>query len=121
MRLRPSVLLAFAAFTSAGVRPVFAATEATPSMAAESSKIRPAGERQLGTRERPTIKRKAADKAKTHRDLRVSLQIPERLREALAKKIDRRITRNTAETRKLRAEALGLLTKFIAESKDDSP
>jgi TolA-binding protein len=120
MRLRPLVLLTAAALSLARVRPAVAATEAAPSMATESSKIRPAGERQLGARERPTIKRKAADKAKTHRDLQVSLQIPERLREALAKKIDRRITRNTEETRKLRAEALGLLTKFIAESKEDS-
>ena len=33
-------------------------------MAGESSKIRPAGERQIGARERPTIKKKAEDKAK---------------------------------------------------------
>ena len=97
-----------------------ALTAAEPSMAAESSKIRPAAERKLGARERPTIRKKAENKAKDRRALQVSLQIPERLRDVLAKKIDRRIQRNVAESKKLRAEALELLSKFIAESKEDS-
>jgi len=87
-----------------------------PTMAAESAHIKPAGERVIGTKERPTIKKKAADQAKDQRGYRVSLQIPEALRAALAKKIDRRIQRNLVQEKKLRGEAMGLLSKFIAES-----
>jgi TolA-binding protein len=118
-RWQPSLLFGLA-FGISLAAPAPALTEASPTMAGESSKIRPAAERQIGTRERPTIKKKARDQAKSHRDLQVSLQIPERLREALAKKIDRRISRNIAETKKLRNEALELLGKFIAESKEDA-
>ncbi len=60
-------------------------------MAGESAHIKPAGERAIGSQERPTIKKKAADQAKNQRGYRVSLQIPEALRATLAKKIDRRI------------------------------
>lgn len=90
------------------------------SMARESSSIKPAAERQLGTKSRPTIKRKAAAEAESDRAVRVSLQIPEKLREILAKKIDRRIGQNLDRTRKLRAEAHALLSKFIAESEESS-
>ncbi|HET7539216.1 MAG TPA: tetratricopeptide repeat protein [Polyangiaceae bacterium] len=89
-----------------------------PSMASESAHIKPAGERAIGTRERPTIKKKAAEQAREQRGYRVSLQIPEALRKTLAEKIDRRIQRNLAQEKKLRVEAMALLTKFIAESAD---
>ena len=91
-----------------------------PSMAGESAHIKPAGERALGTQERPTIKKKAAEQAREQRGYRVSLQIPEALRKTLAQKIDRRIQRNLIQEKKLRVEAMGLLTKFIAESPEGS-
>src|SRR5262245_54165658 len=89
-------------------------------MKAESSSIKPAAERQLGERARPTVKRKQEDKAASERSIRVSLQIPERLRASLAGKIDKRIAYNIAETKKLRAEARVLLEKFVAESPETS-
>src|SRR6186713_385070 len=85
-----------------------------PTMAGESAHIKPAGERAIGTQERPTIKKKAAEQASQQRGYRVSLQIPEALRKTLAKKIDRRIQRNLSQEKKLRVEAMGLLSKFIA-------
>jgi tetratricopeptide (TPR) repeat protein len=91
-----------------------------PTMAGESAHIKPAGERAIGTKERPTIKKKAADLAKDQRGYRVSLQIPEALRATLAKKIDQRISRNLIQEKKLRVEAMGLLTKFIDESPEGS-
>ena len=94
---------------------------ATPALAGESSKIKPAAERQLGEQARPTIKRKEQAKAETSRDIRVSLQIPEALRPLLAKKIDQRIAKNVERTKALRTEAHDLLQKFILESPEDSP
>jgi TolA-binding protein len=94
---------------------------AKPAAASESAHIKPAAERKLTGAERPTIKKKADQKAKATRGARVSLQIPERLRKALAKKIDRRIERNIADSKQLRVEAMGLLGKFIEESPSDSP
>src|SRR6478735_10200327 len=94
---------------------------AVPAAASESAHIKPAAERSLGGAERPTIKKKAEQKAQTTRGVRVSLQIPERLRQALAKKIDKRIERNIAESKELRGEAMKLLTKFINESPGDTP
>jgi len=91
-----------------------------PSMAGESAHIKPAGERAIGTQERPTIKKKAAEQALQQRGYRVSLQIPEALRKTLAQKIDRRIARNLIQEKKLRVEAMALLTKFIAESPEGS-
>jgi tetratricopeptide (TPR) repeat protein len=99
--------------------PAFA--DEAPSMAGESAHIKPAGERVIGTKDRPTIKKKAAEQADAKRGYRVSLQIPEALRGILAKKIDRRIARNLLEEKKLRVEAMGLLTKFIDESPANSP
>ncbi len=89
-------------------------------MAGESAHIKPAGERAIGTQERPTIKKKAAEQAREQRGYRVSLQIPEALRKTLAKKIDRRIQRNLVQEKKLRGEAMGLLSKFIDESPEGS-
>jgi tetratricopeptide (TPR) repeat protein len=91
-----------------------------PTMAGESAHIKPAGERAIGTQERPTIKKKAAEQAREQRGYRVSLQIPLALRKALAKKIDRRIQQNLIQEKKLRGEAMGLLSKFIAESPEGS-
>jgi tetratricopeptide (TPR) repeat protein len=93
---------------------------ATPALAGESSKIKPAAERQLGAQARPTIKHKEQAKAENRREVRVSLQIPEALRPLLAKKIDQRIQRNIEATKALRSEAHGLLEKFIAESPNDA-
>ena len=90
--------------------------EEAPTMAGESAHIKPAGERAIGAKERPTIKKKAAEQASAKRGFRVSLQIPEALRAALAKKIDQRISRNLIAEKKLRVEAMGLLSKFIDES-----
>jgi len=92
-----------------------------PAAAGESAHIKPAAERKLGSVDRPTIKKKAEQKAQASRGARVSLQIPERLRKALAKKIDRRIERNITESKQLRGEALVLLTKFVAESPENTP
>ncbi|HYQ02708.1 MAG TPA: tetratricopeptide repeat protein [Polyangiaceae bacterium] len=91
-----------------------------PTMAGESAHIKPAGERAIGTQERPTIKKKAAEQAREQRGYRVSLQIPEALRKTLSQKIDRRIQRNLIQEKKLRVEAMALLTKFIDESPDGS-
>src|SRR6187399_3562573 len=82
---------------------------ATPALAGESSRIKPAAERQLGAQSRPTIKKKEEKKAEQTREVRVSLQIPEALRPLLAKKIDQRIARNLEVTHQLRLEAHGLL------------
>src|SRR3978361_42661 len=71
-----------------------ALAEEAPTMAGESAHIKPAGERVIGAKERPTIKKKAAEEAGAKRGYRVSLQIPEALRATLAKKIDQRISRN---------------------------
>jgi len=92
-----------------------------PAAASESAHIKPAAERNLAGAERPTIKKKAEQKAQASRGARVSLQIPERLRKALAAKIDRRIERNIVDSKKLRFEAMGLLSKFIDESPEGTP
>lgn len=92
-----------------------------PAAANESAHIKPAAERKLAGAERPTIKKKAEQKAQASRGARVSLQIPERLRKALAAKIDRRIERNIVQSKTLRLEAMGLLDKFINESPADTP
>jgi tetratricopeptide (TPR) repeat protein len=117
LRIRPVVVL----FVAMGVAPRLNAEEAGPAMKGESSSIKPAAERQLGERARPTVKKKQQQRAASDRSVRVSLQIPENLRAALAKKIDRRIATNIAETKKLRAEARELLEKFVAEAPEDSP
>jgi cellulose synthase operon protein C len=91
-----------------------------PAMAGEKSTIKPVGERSIGKRERPTIKKKADDKARAQQANRISLQIPEMLRAALEKKIDRRIAFNIVQTKKLRVEAMRLLDKFIAETPETS-
>ncbi len=93
---------------------------AAPSMASEKSSIKPVGERKLGKKDRPTHKKKAEKKAATDRRTRVSLQIPERLRAALEKKIDARIAYNIAQQKKLRDDAMKLLQKFIKEAPEDS-
>ncbi len=93
----------------------------TPSLAGESSKIKPAAERQLGAQSRPTIKRKEEKKAQQKREIRVSLQIPAALRPLLARKIDQRIAKNIERSVALRTEAHTLLEKFILESPEDSP
>ena len=62
----------------------------------------------------------ASEQARSQRGYRVSLQIPEALRALLAKKIDQRILRNTAKEKQLRVEAMGLLSKFIAETPEGS-
>jgi tetratricopeptide (TPR) repeat protein len=105
---------ASALFLSFFAAPAFA--QEAPTMAGESAHIKPAGERAIGVQERPTIKKKVAEQADAKRGYRVSLQIPEALRAILAKKIDRRISRNLVEEKKLRIEAMGLLSKFIDES-----
>jgi cellulose synthase operon protein C len=92
----------------------------TPAMKGESSSIKPAAERKLGEQARPTIKKKADQDAKSERSVRVSLQIPELMRASLQKKIDSRIARNIAQSKKLRTEARQLLEKFVAESPEDS-
>ncbi len=93
---------------------------AAPSMVSESAHIKPAGERNIGAQSRPTIKKKAAEQAREQRGYRVSLQIPEALRRTLERKIERRIQRNLVQETKLRAEAMGLLSKFIAETPEGS-
>jgi cellulose synthase operon protein C len=98
--------------------PVFA--DVAPTMAGESAHIKPAGERALLTQERPTIKKKEAEQAGAKRGYRISLQIPEALRATLARKIDQRIARNLVAEKKLRVEAMGLLSKFIDESPEGS-
>ena len=96
-------------------------TPQAPSMAGEKSSIKPVGERAIGKRERPTIKHREDKSARDKRATRVSLQIPERLRAVLAKKIDARISRDIAEEKQLRDKAHALLAKFIAETPPDSP
>lgn len=110
-------LLGATLLVSAGAH---AASEDKPGLGSTSSKIQPAAETQLGERERPTIKKKAEKRAESKRAERVSLQIPKRLRQALAKKIEWRISRNLAKSRVLRGQAMELLGKFIAESKESS-
>jgi tetratricopeptide (TPR) repeat protein len=97
-----------------------ARAEDAPSMAGESAHIKPAGERQIGTQDRPTIKKKADAQASAQRGYRVSLQIPEALRDALGKKIDARVARDQLAQKRLRGEAMKLLGKFIDESPEGS-
>jgi tetratricopeptide (TPR) repeat protein len=108
------------AASASGSAPV-TTSPSTPAAVRESARIKPAPERQLGRVERPTIKKQAEKKAQASRGARVSLQIPERLRALLARKIDRRIERNIADSKALRVEAMGLLEKFIRESPADTP
>ena len=96
-------------------------TSTTPAAASEKSHIKPVGERQIGKRERPTVKKKQEKAATNKREVRLSLQIPEKLRAVLLKRIDQRIARNNAKTKKLRLDAMKLLDKFIGESPEDSP
>jgi tetratricopeptide (TPR) repeat protein len=118
---RGSVCAALGALASAFATPVAAVeNSATPSMAGESAHIKPAGERSIGTQERPTIKKQAAEAARDQRGYRVSLQIPEALRAILSHKIDQRIQRNLIQEKTLRVEAMGLLSKFIDESPEGS-
>ncbi|MCA9629008.1 MAG: hypothetical protein KC766_15115 [Myxococcales bacterium] len=95
--------------------------ESGPALKGESSSIKPVGERKLGKKKRPTVSKKKADKEKKERSKQISWQIPAKLRAALEKKIDDRITRNIREAKKLRREALGLLRKFIKESPESAP
>jgi len=120
MRRAVPLALLLGAWAAPGVGRAAQDPTATPALAGESSRIKPAAERQLGAQARPTIKKKEEKKAQQNREIRVSLQIPEALRPLLAKKIDQRIARNLEVTRKLRVEAHGLLEKFIAESPEDS-
>src|SRR5688572_18072241 len=117
-RLVPGIALAL--LVSVGGAHAAEEPGAVPALARESSSIKPAAERQLGAQARPTIKKRAEAKADTNRAIRVSLQIPEALRATLAKRIDRRIARNVAASKKLRHEAHALLEKFIQESPEDS-
>lgn len=109
-----------AALLAAPVSVVAAATTPAPAPVADGAKIRAGAERQLSVKSRPTIQQRKNERAKDRRALRVSLQIPEKLREILAQKIERRIGRDLEETRKLRREAWGLLDKFIREAPEDS-
>ena len=111
-----SILCGGAGLLAIALLAATARAEEAPTMAGESAHIKPAGERAIGAKERPTIKKKSAEQASAKRGFRVSLQIPEALRAALAKKIDQRISRNLIAEKKLRIEAMGLLSKFIDES-----
>ncbi len=94
--------------------------DTTPAVAAEKSQIKPVGERKLGARQRPTHKKKVSEQQKDARATRVSLQIPERLRKSLERRIDARIAWNIKAQKKLRNDAMVLLRKFVAESPEDS-
>lgn len=109
------VLSAGAAFADENDAP------SVPAAAGDKGRIKPKGERQIGVRERPTVKKKKEKTREAKREVRLSLQIPERLRATLMKKIDQRIVRNQAKAKKLRADAMKLLDKFITESPDDEP
>ncbi len=97
------------------------AIDVRPTMAAEGSSIKPARERKLVGVERPTVKKRAAREAAEDRSRRISLQIPERLRKALAARIDSRISWNIGQSKKLRQEALKLLEAFVRETPPKSP
>ncbi len=121
MKLRARSGAAFAvALLALGVARVARADD-TPAMASEKSEIKPVGERSLGKAERPTFKKQEQTNAQGQRAYRVNLQIPQRLRAVLEKKIDARIGRDIAEEKRLRDKAHGLLLKFINESPEDSP
>jgi tetratricopeptide (TPR) repeat protein len=97
-------------------RAVNAPSETTPAAAGATSKLAPRQERQLGVVARPTVKKKGEEAAKEKRKGRVSMQIPEKLRALLERKIDERIERDVALTARLRHEATGLLLKFVEET-----
>jgi TolA-binding protein len=94
----------------------------TASAAATTTVAKPKarGERQLATVARPIVKKKGEEKANAKRKTRVSLQIPENLRAALERQIDARIEADVTESGKLRQEAIGLLTTFVAETPKDA-
>jgi cellulose synthase operon protein C len=96
-------------------------SSATAAARNEKSRIKPVAERQLGKRARPTVKTKQQSKASEKREVRLSLQIPSNLKKILLAKIDKRIARNVAKTKKLRLDAMKLLDKFIQESPEDAP
>lgn len=107
--------------TSAGAARAKVSDDATlPAAASEKSKIQPVAERQLGQQARPTVKKKQGAEAKQARSEQISLQIPKRLRKALAKKIDRRISANIKQSKKLRGEAVRLLKGFVREAPEAS-
>jgi tetratricopeptide (TPR) repeat protein len=118
--VKPGAAL-LAALLSLGIVRVARADDPTPAMAGEKSEIKPVGERAIGKRERPTVKKRAEKSARDQRAYRVNLQIPQRLRALLEKKIDARISRDIAQEKQLRAKAHGLLAKFIAETPPGSP
>ncbi len=94
-----------------------ASLEFSPSTATTAtSKVKPRGERQLAPVERPTLKKKTEDAALAKRTGRINMQIPERLRAILERRIEDRIDRDTAEEKALRREAMGLLLKFVGET-----
>ncbi len=92
---------------------------AAPEAAREQSKIKPVAERKLSEAERPTVAKKKESQARARRAERVKLRIPDRLRRALEQKIDARIAYDVKEAKRLRAEAIVLLGKFITESPAD--
>ncbi len=89
--------------------------------AGEKSTIKPVGERKIGKRKRPTVEKRGDKKARKKRAIQVSYQIPARLRAALERKIDARISRNVAEAKRLRKVAIRLLRKFLRETPKDVP
>lgn len=94
----------------------------TTSQAADAKRaIQPRAERSLGEVERPTYEKKTEREARDERRGRIKMQIPERLRAALEAKIEQRISRNIAQAKQLRREAIGLLTKFIEETPEGEP
>ena len=101
------------------LRPAGAAE--TPAAAREHSSIKPAGERQIGQHARPTLKSKSDVKARSERGMRISMQIPDKLRLSLQNKIDARISRNIVQAKQLRREAVELLQKFLREAPPDTP
>ena len=92
------------------------------SAAGEKSHIKPAAERQIGDRERPTIKKKQEQKHEP--EARGPAVAPDSGAPAgCAAQEDRQANRarHRAKGKKLRGEAMSLLDKFINESPDDAP
>ena len=87
----------------------------TPSSSAKPPSVRAAGERRIARPNRAPATT-LSEAGENRRVRRVSLEIPERLQAALARKIEQRIARSVGRSKELRVEALALLRKFVAEA-----
>ncbi len=96
------------------------AAPSTPAAASESSQVRPASEKSItaGPVARPTGTGhiQATESTTQGRPLMRGVRIPDALKAQLKAQLDKRIDNDLSQIKGLRLEAIGLLSKFVAES-----